>query len=83
MIPLAMEDEDQAQAVHAVVLFPGPVSAGMAAARQLERKLLGNVQPLFHAGTFGNVHMETVSAPYLVSLVAAEEAAELNPGQQC
>ena len=64
--PIALEDEDRAQAVHTVVTFPAPFAAGLAAARQLEAKLLGSVPQFFDKRTFGNVHMETVSAPYLV-----------------
>jgi hypothetical protein len=64
---MALENEDRAQAVHTVVTFPGPFAAGLAAARQLEAKLLSSSVPqFFDKRKFGNVHMETVSAAYLV-----------------
>ena len=49
-----------------MVTFPGPFVTGLAAARKLETKLLGSVPQFFDKRTFGRVHMETVSAPYLV-----------------
>ena len=61
-----LEEEDRAQAVHTVVTFPGPFAAGLAAAQQLEAKLLGSVPQFFDKRFFGSVHMEAVSAPFLV-----------------
>jgi len=67
-IPIALESEFKAQAVHTVVLFPGPVSRGMQAAAALQRQLLGTVRQHFNPSMFGSVHMQIVSSPYLVRL---------------
>lgn len=67
-----LESEDSAQAVHTVVLFRGPIANGMAAARDLQRKLLADdVGRHFDKKIFGEVHMESVTEPFLVSCAGA------------
>ena len=63
----ALEGEDGAQAVHAVVSFDKQfVAGGTAAAARLEGLLLRPLGRFFDRQTFGSVHMEVVSAPFLV-----------------
>jgi hypothetical protein len=67
-MPVGIGGEDLAQAVHAVALFAGPIAKGMAAAQQLQEKLrAGSLAPYLDPKKFGKVHLETLSAPYLVS----------------
>ena len=67
-MPVGIGGEDLAQAVHAVALFAGPIAKGMAAAQQLQEKLrAGSLAPYLDPKRFGKVHLETLSAPYLVS----------------
>lgn len=54
--------------MHTVLLFNGNIEPSLAAAQALHQKLLGDVRPFFPKLIFGDVHMETVSQPYLVSL---------------
>lgn len=58
MVPVALEPEDGALAVHSVLLFPGPVSPNKLAAQALHVRLLGDVRPFFAdcAGTASAAH---------------------------
>lgn len=49
------------------MLFPGPVATGMAAARDLQLKMLAeDAGQHFDEHIFGEAHLESVSAPFLV-----------------
>jgi hypothetical protein len=57
---------DTGQAIHTVAVFPGAVAAGVAAARQLAATLRGGqLGAYFPQRTFGRVHPEVISEPYL------------------
>lgn len=68
------ENEDGAIAAWTTILFPAPVASGTVAARATMQKLLGNVVGLFDQRVFGQVHMETVSAPTLVRATSGARA---------
>jgi hypothetical protein len=64
---VAIEPMDTGQAIHTVAVFPGAVAAGVAAARQLAATLRGGqLGAYFPQRTFGRVHPEVISEPYLV-----------------
>jgi len=68
ILPVAIGPMDTGQVVHTVALFPGRVPAGTAAAMALAAKLRGGqLGRLFDERRFGKVHLEVLSAPYLVS----------------
>jgi len=70
ILPVALEDEDTGQAVYTVALFPGDVQKGMAAAKRLQNQLQQRTALTagFDQRTFGRVHLESVSAPFLVGI---------------
>ena len=72
VIPIGLEAMDGGQAVHTVLVFPSPVATGKQAARQLHVTLLGDVRHFFTDPAFGQVHMETVSHPYLADAKGAD-----------
>ncbi|KAL4448135.1 hypothetical protein ABPG75_005354 [Micractinium tetrahymenae] len=67
IVPEELEAKDESVSVHTVVLFPGPTPDGLQTAQRFCSLMLGNVtaQGLFARATFGNVHVEQVTAPYL------------------
>lgn len=69
MVVQGLEAQDEAVMVRTAVLFPGPTAEGLQAARRFQQLQLGNVtaQKLFDSAIFGNVHVDQVTPPYLVS----------------
>jgi hypothetical protein len=78
-IPVALEYEDKAIAVHTVVKFPGKVAQGARSAEAMYGKLLGSVARYFDRSLFGAAHMETVSSSYLVRAAHRMQTGQANP----
>lgn len=76
MLPVGIGPSDMAQAVTTVVVFNGlSVRDGIAAAGALAAKLRSvDLATYFPDYPFGSVHMETVSAPFLVRGAARQPA---------
>lgn len=83
IIPVAIGDNDLAQAVHTVAVFAGTVAQGTAAAAQLAAKLRDRplLAQAFAAATFGRVHAEVIGAPFLVRCLVRQQLGDGWAGQ--